>query len=1635
MAFEVGGVDAVLGARVDERGFREFDAAMAKAGKKEATATLKADVDERGFRTWSIQSQKAERETKTLTDRMRDLNIQTQFFGRTISLLKWPALITAAGLATQAIGALTAGVVGLTSALAPLSGLLVTYPAALGAFAQAAGTVTIAMKGLGEAIEGDKKAMRELAPEAKKFVVTLDELGVRFDRLTRGVQGGLFEGVTAGLTSAMKNFAPFRRVLEGTAEALGNVARRAGDILGRDGFGRDFERLGTLNTKLIERMGDAGLDLAQALRHVMMASRPLQRTLVQLSSTWAENAKDAAETGRRTGDLAKFFERTEKVLSRVLSIGGSVASTFFNIGKAARPLGDDILKTFDQIAAGMAKWTGSDKGQRSLTKFFEDAKKPLWEVGKLVRDLAEGFAELATGSGAADLIHQLRVELLPVLIETIEATTEAFGPVLIESLTQITKLLGSLAGTSGPLTSFTFIIGKLAEGINWLTEQSPFLKGVIVNLTGLVGVISTLGAMKGISEFFGFSKGLSTLKGIPGATKLLDKLKGGFDSVRLAAMYAGDTASQWIGGFTGKLRAGGAKVKDAIKLMLTKGRFAIQAAGSVVGEFVGTIVGRFGSSKLGQKLAPFFTAVAKRMGAIFAATTAAAVAVGEGIGGAAGSLMGKLKNSKFATVLKGTGRWAGRLFVAGFVLALPMLIPEITKVLKKAFGSTMLDDTDRESQAQMLGEAGFNVTGFQGKNKIVISNPNGGGSIVLGPKEVMPFITSGGDTGGSHIKGDVANQAPAGPRGPTGGGGRGKRGDGAAITEDDADETKKQGKRVRDEVKKTYEETHKKARDETKRQREEVTDNYKRQREQVVDTSRKQRADVGDQTKKTTDDVADRVKAQLAIVDESYTKQRDTAQERSGELRDAVTQSVNSARDAHASAMRAILAETNKALKTFGLDPVSYGASKPKGEGGKGGGKGKGGSAQRGGVLAGYSRTDDRQINVRGGEAILRPEDQIPFVDATMRAMHGYGLFDYMGATGSVMGFAKGGVAPGGGGLDYALGPETVPPIMYDPGHAGSNSHWHISGTSLDWVIRIGKQLQGMGFSVGEFSGPSSVGFGPVTVQHGDHGGGGLGGAGFPGHAIDVNSNADETHAETVRVAALLRGEGGGSAATNFVVDKIARAIITGPDGPWKDYAQAATDRVRRGASRFVGSKAPTGMTGAGGPMIPGKPIKSLPKALQKWNKQYPFDSTQTMPYSEIQKLAAWQGLPSWFWRITIGESSGQPGAVGYDPGGTMGYGLYQETTSFAEPYVRAVTGGTDFNKMLNPVLNTMAAKLHFDDAASQVPNTPGFPWYGTSGLAVGGVIGSVLNPNLSLNIGAANAAGDFMASMVGADYSGLYAAQGPARKADHIRAQIRALKARIRAVQLNQRERGNVPSASYTPGGGWAAIYAQTHAGRRRRAQGNAGSGSSSKRGASAYTPGAVVGPGGGGGRGRGVSKLAQLKAKLATLQSSLNFYTAYAASPAITGQTSAALASITGQLASGFGTLGTASQFGTVGGIEGALSRLSIPSTVTAPDWLTELSASKTAEIRRTLAFSTRRAGLFGAAPGSFAAGGVVGAGGGGAPIIVQPHVTVVAEGDLAAFNLRTKRIVVDHENSTARSAGLSRQTPSATGRRSKL
>jgi phage-related protein len=239
--------------------------------------------------------------------------------------------------------------------------------------------------------------LNALPAPARAFVAQLVALKPRLDELRSTAAAGLFPGVSAGLTAAMANFNPIKAVIGQTSDALGSLAKRAGDLAGSPGWGKDIETVGGRNAKIIGTVGDGALHVADALRHVIVAAGPLTSWLAKTADGWARQSDDAARAGRESGKLAAFFDKTRSVLERVASITGHVASGLLAVGHAGTSSGNDMLRSIDRAAKRFDAWTHSVDGQTSLKDFFSSSKELLTNLIPVLAGVGKATAGIGFG--------------------------------------------------------------------------------------------------------------------------------------------------------------------------------------------------------------------------------------------------------------------------------------------------------------------------------------------------------------------------------------------------------------------------------------------------------------------------------------------------------------------------------------------------------------------------------------------------------------------------------------------------------------------------------------------------------------------------------------------------------------------------------------------------------------------------------------------------------------------------------------------------------------------------------------------------------------------------------------------------------------------------------------------------------------------------------------------------------------------------------------------------------------------------------------------------------------------------------------------------------------------------------------
>jgi hypothetical protein len=400
-----------------------------------------------------------------------------------------PVLVATAGTATA-----------LVASLAPVAGVAAAAGDGLLAAGQGAGVFALATTGIGKALKaaGDPKAyaaaLAELPPAAQDFAKSLVGMKPLLDDLRQTSAAGFFPGADKGLALAARNFGPVQQVIAATAHVLGDLAERAGMLVGSSAFGSDLERVGRSNAKVLDILGGAVLHLVSAFRYVAVESGPLTQWLAHVAAAWALNAAVAAKAGSENGKLAGFFDRTHAVLVRLGSILGHVTGGLFGIGKAGTDSGDSMWVSIDRVARRFDAWANSVNGQTAIRRFFADSKKLMAALIPAIGGVVSGFTLLSLRLLPLD-------EVLRLLGPHAAALTVAFvyGKIAITAITAAAKLWKITAAISAfvtggwttafwelnaaiaanPIGAAIIAIAALSAGLYLAYQKSETFRGIV----------------------------------------------------------------------------------------------------------------------------------------------------------------------------------------------------------------------------------------------------------------------------------------------------------------------------------------------------------------------------------------------------------------------------------------------------------------------------------------------------------------------------------------------------------------------------------------------------------------------------------------------------------------------------------------------------------------------------------------------------------------------------------------------------------------------------------------------------------------------------------------------------------------------------------------------------------------------------------------------------------------------------------------------------------------------------------------------------------------------------------------------------------------------------------------------------
>ncbi len=383
------------------------------------------------------------------------------------------AVSIAGALVGNTLVSIGAGAISLTASIAPVSGALVAMPFLLGAVAQgfsvfglAVGDLKAGVGDLNAPLDDSTKAFKRLSKQGQDFARYVhSDLKPAFLGIQKTAQRGLFPGIQEGFKYALKNLPVVKRLVGLTAEALGDLSKKAGQAFGSADWGRDIETIGTRNVTILNKLAGAGGNVADTLRHIWVVAGP---TLILLSDDLEKltgSLEGSAKAGRENGKLAGFFERGRSKLWEVSHILSDVVMILYHVGRASRASGDTMLGSIGRVLERWRAWTASIEGQRSMRDFFERSRVQLTKLTRFLGDQAKIWSNpnLSLGQKIQASIRRMRLgealaaalkEALPIMAES----ATAMAPVLLEAF-----IRGFMqANLGGKLVIVAFFGWKLA---------------------------------------------------------------------------------------------------------------------------------------------------------------------------------------------------------------------------------------------------------------------------------------------------------------------------------------------------------------------------------------------------------------------------------------------------------------------------------------------------------------------------------------------------------------------------------------------------------------------------------------------------------------------------------------------------------------------------------------------------------------------------------------------------------------------------------------------------------------------------------------------------------------------------------------------------------------------------------------------------------------------------------------------------------------------------------------------------------------------------------------------------------------------------------------------------------------------
>ena len=446
---------------------------------------------------------------------------------------KLGAVLGVLGVGALAGQASIAGIASVALAIQDLVGAIALLPAAGSAAGVVIGTLTLGLRGLGDAIKADSakkldEAFKTLSENGKKLVKVVRDLKDEFDNLSKNVQQELLAGFNKEVERLAKTLLPvLEKGFVGVARELNASALSLAAFVRESQTVKDIQRIFANTQQSVFVFRRSLVPLAQAFRDLSAVGSDFLPVIAADLGGAAKRFADFIDAARESGNLALFFSNAVQALRDLFAIIGNVGGIFDAFLDNARLAfgSSGFLGLIRGVTERFNEFANSIEGQVALLNFFKQVQQAVNVVVPIIKDLSQviftqvlpALVKLGTVAAPAvsALIEGLRRGLgdaIPGIVSFVDALSSivvslvnsgvldalgklvrVLGTSLGEALRQLAPTLGNLVNTlllklTDILPKILPALGRFADAFGELVIAALPVVDVLADIVSNVGL-------------------------------------------------------------------------------------------------------------------------------------------------------------------------------------------------------------------------------------------------------------------------------------------------------------------------------------------------------------------------------------------------------------------------------------------------------------------------------------------------------------------------------------------------------------------------------------------------------------------------------------------------------------------------------------------------------------------------------------------------------------------------------------------------------------------------------------------------------------------------------------------------------------------------------------------------------------------------------------------------------------------------------------------------------------------------------------------------------------------------------------------------------------------------------------------